>query len=61
MCFENHCSKHASYNFEGEKALYCSKHKQEGMIDVVSKRCINQGCYTQPVYNYIGEKPLYCS
>jgi hypothetical protein len=54
MCFENHCTKHPSYNFEGKNAIYCSKHKKEGMIDVISKRCNIQGCYT--IFDYFSIK-----
>ena len=34
---------------------------KEGMIDIVSKTCIEEGCKTHPNYNIKGEKkPLYC-
>lgn len=36
----NDCLKQAYYNFENQnKALYCSKHKQKGMINVLIKKC----------------------
>jgi hypothetical protein len=63
MCKENGCKVQPIYNKEGEsKALYCSTHKQEGMVDVKHKKCIYQNCKVQPTYNKEGEsKALYCS
>jgi hypothetical protein len=40
---------------EGEtKALYCSLHKKEGMVNVKSKTCKNNWCYTQVQEKYDG-------
>lgn len=56
------CDIHPNYNTIGKKALYCYKHKFEGMIDVKNKRCENEGCIKQPSYNYECIKiPMYCS
>jgi hypothetical protein len=45
-CKEDGCKTHPIYNFEGQKeALYCSKHKKDGMINVKNKR------YTLIIYN----------
>jgi len=60
MCFYKGCKKHSIYNKEGEKAIYCGEHKQEGMVNTHSKRCIQEGCKKQPIYNKEGEKALYC-
>jgi hypothetical protein len=48
---------------EGEtKALYCSAHKLDGMVNVKSATCIHPNCKVQPTYNVEGEtKALYCS
>ncbi len=41
--------------------LYCSQHKLDDMIDVISRRCLHPNCYIQPSFNYEGEtKSLYC-
>jgi hypothetical protein len=63
ICLHPDCTKSASYNKEGEtKRLYCSTHKLEDMVDVVSKTCIETGCKVRPSYNKEGEtKRLYCS
>ena len=49
-----------AFNKPGEKiAIFCSKHKKEGMIDVKSKTCQHEGCTTRPfVINQV-KKLLY--
>ena len=40
-----------------KKALYCNEHKLEGMVNVISKRCIHEEngirCKTIPTYLYV--------
>jgi hypothetical protein len=57
------CKKQPTYNNEGKpKALYCSEHKKDGMVDVNNKTCKHEGCKTRPTYNNECEtKALYCS
>ncbi len=44
-----------NFNFAGEKGgLYCSQHKQEGMIDIKHKRCMHPDCPKRPSFNYTG-------
>ena len=61
ICVFDDCDKRSSFNFENKKkALYCSKHKLNDMINVKDKRCLN--CDKQPIYNYKNEKNgLYCN
>ena len=63
MCIHEGCKTRPTYNNEGEtKALYCSEHKKDRMVDVKHKTCIHEGCKTRPTYNNEGEiKALYCS
>ncbi len=63
MCKHNGCKKQSYYNFEGLKnTLFCSEHKQEGMVDIKSKRCEYDGCKTQPTFNFEGQKmAIFCS
>jgi hypothetical protein len=63
MCIHKGCEVKPSYNTAGEsKGLYCNKHKNEGMVDVKSRKCIHPECKVQPCYNTAGEsKWLYCS
>ena len=50
------------FNIKGEtKALYCSTHKLDGMVNVKDKTCIHPGCTIIPNYNKPGEtKAFYC-
>ena len=46
MCIIEGCQKQPCYNVEGEsKALYCSGHKKDGMVNVISKTCKNEWCH----------------
>ena len=48
-----------SFNYEGEKAMYCSSCIKDGMINVNNKKC---SCgESRPSFNYEGEKAMYCS
>ena len=60
MCNEKGCNVIPSFNIQGEtKALYCAIHKKEGMINVISKTCLD--CKKIPAFNKEGEtKAVYC-
>ncbi len=61
MTICNDCKKQASFNYSGEKPKYCKSHSLDGMVDVVSKRCVAKDCKKQPNYNYKDLKQrLYC-
>lgn len=50
-----------NFNFAGEKGgLYCSQHKQEGMIDIKHKRCVFPDCSKRPSFNYTGAAAYLC-
>ena len=60
MCIYEGCKIRPSFNNEGStKALYCSKHKIEGMVNVISPTCKNEWCLTQVQEKYDGYC-LYC-
>jgi hypothetical protein len=41
--------------------VYCKVHAKENMIDVISKRCLQENCNKQPNFNLSNEKiPIYC-
>ena len=63
MCIHPVCNKQSTYNNDGEtKAIYCSAHKKDGMINVRNKKCIHPVCNKIPNYNNDGEtKAIYCS
>lgn len=44
------------------QGLYCSPHRQPGMVNVKQKRCAAEGCTNRPSFNHQGEATgLYCS
>ena len=59
LCID--CPKQACFNVEGEtKAIYCSKHKKENMIDIKHKKCLE--CKSKPSFNVEGETTgIYCA
>lgn len=61
-CEYNGCEIESSFNFKGMPRKYCSKHKEEGMINVKDCICIFENCNKQSYYNYVGLKDkLYCN
>ena len=58
-CLE--CNVRPTFNVEGQtRALYCSQHKKDGMVNVISKTCLE--CNKQPTFNVEGQtRALYCS
>jgi hypothetical protein len=55
------CDKRAYFGVEMKQSTHCKTHILDNMINVVSKRCIEQNCPKYPVYNIPGStKPLYC-
>lgn len=54
-----HCGLTASFGFSKEQGTkYCSKHKEEGMINLLCKLCF---CgRARPTYNYVGLTANYC-
>jgi hypothetical protein len=58
------CNERRSiYNYDGLPAQYCPKHRLEGMVNVVAKRCAHEeGCGSpNPNFNFPGtKKGEYC-
>lgn len=59
MCIHPGCKTQPVFNKEGEKAMYCSMHKQHGMVNVKDKTCKSEWCNTRPQEKYDGYC-LYC-
>ena len=54
-CIHEGCKTIPVFNVEGEtKALYCSVHKKEGMVNVKDKKCKSEWCSTQVKEKYDG-------
>jgi hypothetical protein len=61
MCKFDGCSIKPNYNYNGEKAIYCFKHKLDKMINVNIQKCKYENCFKVPSFNYQDEtKCLYC-
>ena len=55
MCKTKGCKTRPIYNVEGHtKALYCSVHKTEGMVNVKSTTCKSEWCSTRVQEKYDG-------
>ena len=57
------CLKHPSYGHPGNPkgASRCSAHKEDGMVDLVTKRCnFPGGCDTMPSYGLPGTRAIRC-
>lgn len=63
MCIHDGCMTTASFNYMNEKkALYCTRHKKENMVNMKIKRCVHDECSRRAYFNYVGEKKvLYCA
>lgn len=60
-CEYYECTRQPTYGMDGERAKFCSSHKEEGMIDVKNCRCKHQGCTRQPNYGHEGSRAKFCS
>lgn len=61
FCKSDGCKKQALYNDQGNPPLYCGTHKEQSMINVVTKRCATEGCCVRPSFNIEGTTiPLFC-
>jgi len=55
------CEIRPTYALQGNKAQFCKDHKEDDMIDVVSRVCKNETCSLQPSYAMKDSKlPEYC-
>jgi hypothetical protein len=56
-CRHEGCTTTAAYNSLGEtRGIFCAKHKDPEMINVISKCCAFEGCLTRPAFNHPGTK-----
>ena len=52
MCADPTCKTSARFNQPGTaRGIFCSKHKAEGMVDVVHQRCSTEGCNVLASFN----------
>jgi EsV-1-7 cysteine-rich motif len=58
--FAGGCGLIASFGFKGDMAKFCSKHKEEGMVNLLCKMCRTCGV-TRPTFNFEGLSADFCS
>jgi hypothetical protein len=62
ICAHEGCKTRVLLAKMRQKALFCSVHTEDGIVDVIDKRCIQEGRKTCSSFNYENEtKTLYCS
>ena len=50
------CSKNPIFNFQNEtRPRFCAFHKEDGMVNVTSKKCAQPACTKQPCFNLPNE------
>jgi hypothetical protein len=61
-CQKENCETSPSFNLPGEKkGIYCAEHKENGMVNVVSRKCQKENCNKQSLFNFPEEKKgIYC-
>lgn len=62
-CAAKDCPRQARYGEggKGSKAVFCTQHRENSMVDVVNRRrCIQEGCKIFPSYGEDGTKVGYC-
>lgn len=61
ICSEQNCGKKAMYGTVKRQPLYCSVHRQEGTVDVITNLCKDSDCLGRAIYGYSGtKKAFYC-
>lgn len=61
LCHMDGCTLCPSFGFEGDVAVSCSHHKEEGMRNLTARRCQHQGCFTVANFGMPGDKPGFCA
>ena len=60
-CKQDECVIHPTFGYQGQRPLFCSSHRLEGMLDVISKICQNDGCNKNAAYGYEKGQRKYCA
>jgi hypothetical protein len=60
-CQEGDCKSRAYYGYEWKEPLYCGKHKDGKMENVVNQRCQEEDCKTLPIFGYEWKNPMFCA
>ena len=60
ICKNEGCSTRPLFGFQWQNPLFCSSHRHEGMVNVISKRCQQEGCEKLSRFGFQWQKPLFC-
>ena len=60
-CAADGCTKRPSYGLPGGRPTHCAKHKEDGMVDVISPRCAADGCTKHPSFGLPDGRPTHCA
>lgn len=62
-CRGPECKLTPYFGQRGSTPAFCAKHKEAGMVNLVSKRCKEESCDRIPSYNVdaVGAKAIYCN
>ena len=60
-CTAPSCRTQPSFGKEGESAIHCAEHREEGEIDVRSAICLEPGCGVHPSFGTEPGKPIHCA
>lgn len=60
-CFKPDSKRAKLGNYGLGRALHCAKHKREGEVDVVSRRCCRGGCLKTALFGQPGGSVMLCS
>jgi hypothetical protein len=56
------CPKYGSFNYPGEKGVFCKTHKSDDMVDIKHPICQFQNCETRSGFNFENLRtPIFCS
>lgn len=53
--------KRARSQRKEEQQLFCSAHRQDGMVDLRNKHCAEEGCSKRPTHAFDGQRAKFCA
>ena len=53
-CWQRTCPRQASYGYAGKRPVACLQHREDGMMNLMSKRCTHHLCQRVPSFGFEG-------
>lgn len=60
FCKQEGCYINAAFGFVKSVPIFCKQHKEPGMVNVKSQKCLEPGCTTQPRFGVVRGVASYC-